>query len=182
MTELSPVDLIFGLFAASNAVRLFAYIPQLVRIVRDTTGAMAISYWTWGLFAVSHLSTVAYAVVVIDDSTVALIFSLNTAFCVAIVGMTAFKRWRFSSLTANVTARETMQRALRVGGVKDLLARAARRPRASGHGPIVPSSPMLRELTGLSDRQLKDVGIESAVASYPDGLPTEWTRSRKGLT
>jgi hypothetical protein len=81
-------------FTACNTLRVFAYIPQIVRIGRDSGGAAAISYWTWSLFAASHLSTVAYAIAVVRDMNLALIFAANTGFCAAIVILTAIKRRR----------------------------------------------------------------------------------------
>ncbi|SJM29317.1 hypothetical protein [Mesorhizobium delmotii] len=41
-------------FTSFNAVTR----SQMAAIVRDTNGATAVSYWTWSLFAASHLSTV----------------------------------------------------------------------------------------------------------------------------
>lgn len=80
------------LFTACNSLRVIAYVPQIVRIGRDQSGAAAISYTTWGLFAVSHLSTMAYAIVIVEDWSMALVFGVNTAFCFAIIGLTAWKR------------------------------------------------------------------------------------------
>jgi hypothetical protein len=58
----------------------------------DTQGAAAISYMTWGLFGASHLSTVAYAVLVVGDWRLAPIFAENTVCCAIIVGLMAWKR------------------------------------------------------------------------------------------
>jgi uncharacterized protein with PQ loop repeat len=89
---MTPADVALVVFTACNTARVFAYLPQIVKISRDTQGAAAISYMTWGLFGVSHLSTVAYAVLVVDDWRMAAIFAANTVCCVAIVGLTAWKR------------------------------------------------------------------------------------------
>ncbi|MDF2689935.1 MAG: hypothetical protein K0Q80_2901, partial [Microvirga sp.] len=63
-----------------------------VKISRDTQGAAAISYMTWILFGVSHLSTVAYAVLVVDDWRMAAVFAANTVCCAIIVSLTGWKR------------------------------------------------------------------------------------------
>jgi hypothetical protein len=76
---------------------VFAYVPQIIAVARDTSGASAISYSTWGLFAVSHLSTVAYAVLVVDDWRMAPVFVANTICCLVIVGLTAWKRALFKA-------------------------------------------------------------------------------------
>ncbi|MBM1170921.1 hypothetical protein [Microvirga arabica] len=80
------------LFTACNTARVFAYLPQIVKIGRDTQGATAISYATWSLFGISHLSTVAYAILVVSDWRMAAVFAANTLCCALIVGLTAWKR------------------------------------------------------------------------------------------
>jgi hypothetical protein len=88
----TPADVALGLFTLCNTIRVFAYVPQLVRIRQDQHGASAISYTTWGLFLVSNLSTVAYGLMVVNDWWLVVVFAANAAFCVAILGLTAWKR------------------------------------------------------------------------------------------
>jgi hypothetical protein len=80
------------LFALCNALRVFAYLPQIVAIARDRSGACAVSQTTWGLFAASNLSTMAYAVFALQDWVMAAIFGASAGCCLAIVGLTALKR------------------------------------------------------------------------------------------
>jgi MFS family permease len=94
---MSPAEIVLALFAVCNSVRVFAYLPQIVAVARDRGGASAISYTTWGLFAVSHLSTVGYAVVVVDDWRMAFVFTANALCCLLIVILTAWKRARFTA-------------------------------------------------------------------------------------
>lgn len=89
-------------FTACNTLRVVAYVPQILKIAQDRDGAKAISYSTWGLFGVSHLSTVAYAIATLNDWRLALIFTVNAAACAAIVGLTLYKRLR---LTAQASKR-----------------------------------------------------------------------------
>jgi uncharacterized protein with PQ loop repeat len=84
-------------FTTCNTLRVLAYVPQVLRIARDTEGAKAISYTTWGLFTISNLSTVAYALVAIKDVALAIVFAGNTTACVAIIGLTIWKRRRFET-------------------------------------------------------------------------------------
>ena len=88
---------IVSIFALVNAIRILAYIPQILRAAADTNGASAISYTTWGLFFISHLTTIAYAVVVLGDLILAFIFLGNALACLGILGVTFFKRRRFSA-------------------------------------------------------------------------------------
>lgn len=91
-------DLTMLIFTACNSLRFFAYIPQLVSIARDDTGCAAISYATWGMFLIAHASAVAYALVNVNDSHMAVIFAGNAACCLAILILAGLKRWRFTAL------------------------------------------------------------------------------------
>ena len=80
------------LFTVTNTFRVLAYVPQIMRIARDGGRAEAISFGTWAIFALSNLSTVAYAILVVDDRRMAVVFGANALACLLIVGMTAYKR------------------------------------------------------------------------------------------
>jgi uncharacterized protein with PQ loop repeat len=80
------------LFTAMNTVRVLAYVPQILRVARDGGCAEAISCTTWVMFALSHLSTVAYAILALDDLRMAAIFAANVLACLLILGITAYKR------------------------------------------------------------------------------------------
>ena len=89
---MTSAQIALALFTTCNTVRVFAYWPQIVRIGRDRQGAQAISYATWSLFAVSHLSTAFYALAVARDDYMAIIFLVNTLCCVTILALTLYKR------------------------------------------------------------------------------------------
>jgi hypothetical protein len=79
-------------FALLNGGRIAAYFPQMLRVYRDPHGATAVSLLTWTLFAAANVATVSYALTLSDDRIVAIVFLLNAIGCIAIVGLTAFKR------------------------------------------------------------------------------------------
>ncbi len=83
---------VFALFTFMNSIRIFAYVPQLLRVTQDRNGASAISYSTWALFFLSHLTTVAFAILYVGDLVMALIFSGNALACFAILLATFLKR------------------------------------------------------------------------------------------
>jgi hypothetical protein len=85
---------VISTFTLINSLRILAYIPQILRAARDNGGAKAISIVTWELFLLSHLTTIAYAVVCVGDLLMALIFLGNALACLAIVGITLLKRRR----------------------------------------------------------------------------------------
>jgi hypothetical protein len=84
--------LVLSTFATVNSIRIFAYVPQIVKVARDRNGASAVSSTTWGLFLASHIATILYAVFVLGDAVMALIFLGNALACVAILGLTAWCR------------------------------------------------------------------------------------------
>ena len=86
--------LVFTLFTFMNSIRIFAYLPQFLKITSDKNGASAISYSTWTLFFLSHLTTVAFAIFHVGDLVMALIFSGNAFACFAILLATYIKRRR----------------------------------------------------------------------------------------
>lgn len=99
--------LVLSLFTIINSARIVAYVPQIVRAARDTNGASAISYTTWGLFLISHAATVLYALICIGDAFLALIFFGNAVACLAIVLVTFVKRRQCANLECNTASDET---------------------------------------------------------------------------
>jgi hypothetical protein len=85
-------------YACCNALRVFSYIPQIVRIARDCEGAKAISLATWGLWVAANGSTVLYAWINLGDVPLALLNGFNTFACVIVMALTVWKR-RLSSNT-----------------------------------------------------------------------------------
>jgi uncharacterized protein with PQ loop repeat len=89
-------EVILIVFTVTNSVRVLAYLPQITKIVKDDSGAVAVSNATWLLFGVSHLSTVAYAAVVLNDSYMSVLFGANLLCCLTIIALTIYKRRRFA--------------------------------------------------------------------------------------
>jgi len=87
-------ELAAGIFATCNSARILAYIPQIVRIMRDRNGSPGVSCLTWAGFTAANFSTVAYALVVAPNRVMAVVFGVNGVFCVAIVTLTVWTRLR----------------------------------------------------------------------------------------
>ena len=88
-----------GAFAFFSVLRLAAYVPQIVKIMRDATGARAIANTTWMLFAVSHLATALYAMIALRDAVIGAVFIANTTCCLVIVGLVLRSRIAFARRT-----------------------------------------------------------------------------------
>jgi len=87
-------DITLAVFTLCNSLRVVAYVPQIARAAVDRSGAEAISFGTWGLFLVSHMSATAYAVVNKEDWTMASVFLGNAIGCGAILLIPGYKRSR----------------------------------------------------------------------------------------
>jgi hypothetical protein len=85
-------EITLALFSLCNLLRVGSYLPQILRVANDNEGAKAISYWTWSMWIAANGSTAAYALVNIADWTLFIVSALNTLGCLAVVGLTMWKR------------------------------------------------------------------------------------------
>jgi hypothetical protein len=83
-----------AVFTFFNGLRFLAYVPQIVKALRDQSGAEAISFGTWGLFLASHASAMAYAIENQGDWTMAFLFLSNAVGCSAVLLIAGWKRTR----------------------------------------------------------------------------------------
>ena len=60
---MTVADITLAVFTLFNSLRFLANVPQIAKAIKDQSGAEAISFGTWALFLVSHLSAMAYAIV-----------------------------------------------------------------------------------------------------------------------
>lgn len=97
-------DVTMAAFAASNSLRLFAYLPQMHKAAKAAKGTSAISFTTWGLFLAANVSTVAYAVVHQSDWWMAGCFALNASCCLVILLIAGFKSLRHADVRANAAS------------------------------------------------------------------------------
>ena len=89
---MTVADITLAVFTLFNSLRFLAYVPQIAKAIRDQSGAEAISFGTWALFLVSHLSAMAYAIVNQGDWAMAILFLSNAVGCVVIILIAGWKR------------------------------------------------------------------------------------------
>jgi uncharacterized protein with PQ loop repeat len=92
--DMTSADITLAVFTLCSSLRVLAYVPQITRAAKDRSGAEAISFATWGLFLFSNISAVAYALVNVQDWTMAAMFLCNAVGCAAILLIGAWKRSR----------------------------------------------------------------------------------------
>ncbi len=85
-------EITLAVFTLFNSARFLAYVPQIIKAIKDQSGAEAISFGTWALFLASHLSAMAYAIVNQADWTMASLFLSNALGCGAIILIAGWKR------------------------------------------------------------------------------------------
>jgi hypothetical protein len=88
---------VFGAFTLANSLRVLAYVPQILKAAQDENGASAVSCSTWTLFLISHVTTIAYALVCPGDLVMAFIFLANAFACLTIIVIIVLKRRRYTA-------------------------------------------------------------------------------------
>ena len=90
----SLVDIVSWLFVAANAGRLIGYMPQVVAAWKCKNGAASVSRMTWGYFAFAHFTGILYAMIVIHDLSMALVFLGNFTVCCLLIAIVTWKKRR----------------------------------------------------------------------------------------
>ena len=90
-------ELTLAIFYAFNALRIGAYLPQILRVANDDNGAPTISYTTWSVWIGANGSTAGYALVIAPNWTLFAVNVLNALGCAAVVALTALKRHQFAT-------------------------------------------------------------------------------------
>jgi hypothetical protein len=93
----NATEIVVIAFAITNSMRVFAYVPQIMQLARDNSGAAAVSVCTWFLFLLSNISTAAYAALVLNEPCMTVVFAANTVCSTIIVVLTVLRRRRISS-------------------------------------------------------------------------------------
>jgi len=89
LDNLDFLTLAYGFF---NTLRVVSYVPQMVLIARDRSGARAISLSSWLIWIGANASTVLYAWIKLDDLPLALLNAINMGCCVTVLALVVYKR------------------------------------------------------------------------------------------
>ena len=82
----------FVAFTFFSSLRIFSYVPQILRIASDKNGAMAISYTTWSLWTAANFATALYAAVNLQDEYLTAVSGISAACCLIVIALTITKR------------------------------------------------------------------------------------------
>ena len=86
---------ITAIYAVCNVVRLLFYVPQIVAVARECSGAHAISIVTWTFWSLSHAVTAVYCYAIVHDALLGFMMWGNAFGCFAVVVLTTAKRQRY---------------------------------------------------------------------------------------
>lgn len=84
-----------AIYTLCNAARLLSYVPQIIAVARENSGAHAISLASWIFWSISHAATALYCATVVHDPLLAGMMWGNTAGCFGVVMLTMLKRRRY---------------------------------------------------------------------------------------
>lgn len=85
-------DAVWIMFAVFSAIRMVSYVPQILCIARDRTGAAAISYATWSIWLGANVTMALHAAINLHDMWLALVTASYGLCCAIVIVLTAVKR------------------------------------------------------------------------------------------
>jgi len=85
-------NIVWIMFAAFSAIRMVSYVPQILRIAQDCSGATAISYSTWSIWLGANITMALHAAINLNDVWLAFVTASYGICCAIVIALTAFKR------------------------------------------------------------------------------------------
>ena len=87
-------QLIIQLYGVSGMLMALFYVPQLRSVWTDAGGARSVSLLTWGAWTAAASVALLYALLVTQDSRMALAAGTNATGCALVLGISAYRRRR----------------------------------------------------------------------------------------
>ena len=85
-------DVTLYLFTVFNTLRLVSYIPQMIAVGRDRSGAASISCLAWLIWTAANASAAAHFYVIEAGWTVVAVNTVNAIFCLLILIQARWKQ------------------------------------------------------------------------------------------
>lgn len=80
------------MYLGANSLRVLSYAPQIVAVWRARDGAASMSLLTWTAWTLSNVAATLYGTVVVGDTFLAIVSSLNLLGCGAVSSIVAHRR------------------------------------------------------------------------------------------
>lgn len=94
---MTAADVSLIAFTACNALRIAAYLPQMLKLCTHPGAVASFSYSSWLLFGAANLSTAFYGQLAVGDTALAVLSAFSAACCAVLIGIA---RWRHHRPTA----------------------------------------------------------------------------------
>lgn len=88
---MTSTDVALILFASCNVMRIAAYVPQMLMLLRHPAAAASFSHSTWALFAMANASTALYAGWAIGDAVLCVIHAFSALCCGMLMALAAYR-------------------------------------------------------------------------------------------
>lgn len=98
MLGFNTAGLIGFFFGVFNVLRLVSYLPQLIAVARDNSGAHAISLTSWTIWIGANATTALYAWMQLSDLTLAAVSAFNALCCLLVFFVAGYKRIVFTRI------------------------------------------------------------------------------------
>lgn len=90
---LSGTEIIVWLYSISGIVLLFGYLPQITKLLADTTRSIAISLFSWWVWFAGSSISLAYGLLVLHDLPFILICLASVVCEAAVILLTIYNRY-----------------------------------------------------------------------------------------
>ena len=81
------------IYPASSTVLTAFYLPQILTVVRAKSSLKEVSLWSWGVWSACLIVSFLYSLLVANDNKIAFFNLINSVLCMAVFGITLYKRF-----------------------------------------------------------------------------------------
>lgn len=78
---MTAADVSLIAFTACNALRIAAYLPQMLKLWCDSGAVASFSHSSWLMFGAANLSTAVYGKLVVGDTVLAILSAFSALCC-----------------------------------------------------------------------------------------------------
>ena len=89
---MTAADLSLIAFTVCNALRIAAYLPQMLKLCCHPGAVASFSYASWLLFGAANLSTAFYGQFVVGDAALAIVSVFSALCCGVLIGIALWRR------------------------------------------------------------------------------------------
>lgn len=81
------------LYSGNVLLAVFAYIPQIYKIIKNPEGHTGNSLWAWFLWTYTSLVELVYGIFILKDTTTIIVFAVGFLGCFGVMILTIYYRF-----------------------------------------------------------------------------------------